>query len=154
MIVYKTNRRQRNTMTNEAIVLEANKHTEAIDILVQNGAAVLNGLINDVVSLKTFVVGEIPDVIQQLLFWEMWKNLIMFFGAIAIIIAMIVLNIKQFKFWKDGKRFYEYGSLCTLNVLQFFLLIPIMMWFNLTWLKIMIAPKLYLIQYAAELFKK
>ena len=113
----------------------------------------------------TFLSGQIPDVIQQLLLWKAWESFLHFFiVGIVLSIVIVYANIKQFNYWmqettdKNGyklKRINEdYGALSMLNIVQ-------LMWVfilpqaicDLTWFQIWIAPKIYLIEYAKEFIK-
>ena len=94
----------------------------------------------------TFLSGQIPDVIQQLLLWKAWESFLHFFiVGIVLSIVIVYANIKQFNYWMKEvtdscgakrKRINEdYGALVLCNILQF-------MWIyilpqalgNLTWL--------------------
>lgn len=113
----------------------------------------------------TFLSGQIPDVIQQLLLWKAWESFLHFFiFGVVLSIVIVYANIKQFNYWMQEttnnygdkrKRIGEdYGALAMLNIVQ-------LMWVfilpqaicNLTWFQIWIAPKIYLIEYAKEFIK-
>ena len=113
----------------------------------------------------TFLSGQIPDVIQQLLLWKAWESFLHFFiFGVVLSIVIVYANIKQFNYWmqettdKNGyklKRIHEeYSPLALLNIFQimWLLVIPNALG-NLTWFQIWIAPKIYLIEYAKEFIK-
>lgn len=118
---------------------------------------------------------QIPDVIHQLLMWKAVDSLISFFLPFALAIGLLSYC---FSFWKtvpkqrsrdnDGRapwladdyqgadgalygRYWFRGYVCF--VLGIFASVIAFFSFNLVWLQIWIAPKVYLIQYAAELIK-
>jgi len=119
-----------------------------------------------------FLVAEIPDVIQQLLVWHALESLIWFLPGLLLIAA------PWFVYWKWGGRgepgepYYgeaRYVETLTHNrlgevdgdgmgplmlgggvatVMGFTLLMN-----NLEWLQILVAPKLYLLEYARVLLR-
>ena len=113
----------------------------------------------------TFLSGQIPDVIQQLLLWKAWESFLHFFiVGIVLSIVIVYANIKQFNYWmqettdKDGykrKRINEnYSVIALFNTVQsiWVFILPQAIC-NLTWLQIWVAPKIYLIEYAMEFIK-
>ena len=113
----------------------------------------------------TFLSGQIPDVIQQLLLWKAWESFLHFFiVGIVLSIVIVYANIKQFNYWMQEttdsygyklKRIDEnYGILAMLNIVQltWVFILPQAIC-NLTWFQIWIAPKVYLIEYAKEFIK-
>ena len=110
----------------------------------------LTEILKGVLSAKDFMLAELPEVIQQLLLWKATLSIIWFIAAVAVLICLIS-QVK--KFWavllKEG---------CGAEVfIIFYLMLPVGAFFiaiaNLTWLQIWIAPKVYLIEYAASLAK-
>ena len=113
----------------------------------------------------TFLSGQIPDVIKQLLLWKAWESFLHFFiVGVVLSIVIVYANIKQFNYWMQEttdsygyklKRIDEnYGALAMLNIVQLtWLFILPQALCNLTWFQIWIAPKVYLIEYAKEFIK-
>lgn len=118
---------------------------------------------------------QIPEVLKQLLIWNFIQSLLSF--VIPLILLFITVSVAV-RFWKkvptqvsrdnDGMRpwivdeyrdrdnclhirhwIQGYASI----VVSVILTIIILFNMNLTWLKIWLAPKLYLIEYAASLIK-
>ncbi|KKL77173.1 hypothetical protein LCGC14_2037590 [marine sediment metagenome] len=101
-----------------------------------------------------------PLVVQEILRWHFAISFICFLFGIVLFVASIVTTIKVFKFlsiWLKKKvetdryadediRFFALAFL--------FIVIPscAIMYSNLAWLKILIAPRLFLIEYVANLF--
>lgn len=114
-----------------------------------------------------FLAGEIPDVIRQLLIWKAVESAIWFGLGILLLIAMIYGNYRQIKWIRSwlgkpcpGHYYKDLGlELCDRPelMLNFFQLLPgaviLSLLSNLDWLKIWIAPKVYLIEYAASMVK-
>lgn len=112
-------------------------------------------------SLETFdkgsewLAGEVPEVVEQLLLWHMIESLIIMSIGVALFLSLfkvipVILN-------ELSKPFIEHSDI-TVNIgfiYSFIVVIvaPVMIFFNLTWIKILIAPKLYLLEYAADLVK-
>lgn len=108
---------------------------------------------------------QAPLLVHEVLQWYFTYNLIMFIIALTIVLALIIINYKHAKWTlaqgklptNDQSDFYnEEGWI----MFRFFgtaaQIIPfIIAWnlFNLDWLKIWIAPRLWLIEYTAQLVK-
>lgn len=108
---------------------------------------------NGVDAAVSFSQAQVPDVIHQLLIWNAVSSLM--FQAVAILTVMgFLLTVK--KAWViaegySGADFFAFlyivcGALASIIMFVGF-------WFNFDWLKIWLAPKLYLIEYAASLMK-
>jgi len=104
----------------------------------------------------TFATAQIPDVIEQLLSWYLVYNFIKFMLGIFIIIAQIYGSYYWvFKIEPKIKAAHRYiATIFGVGIGGLFLfLLNITILLNLTWLKIWIAPKLFLIEYTASLIK-
>ena len=123
---------------------------------------ILDKTIGALGDTKDFMVQELPDVVSQLLMWYGIYNFIMFIVGATLLIFMIW----TFKFLiptKDkGGRYvetwvYDHNGDFETSVLFYgvhlITLIAITNTMNLTWLKILIAPKIWLIEYVATLAK-
>lgn len=132
---------------------------------------------NGIDAAVTFSQAQIPDVVHQLLLWEMTYSLIMTILPISTIPAVVWFvkwQCKKVEIGKFGNEGYSWdrgnpkysptmiwdskGELSFLIVpLAFFLFMwgswLILALAKMTWLKIMLAPKLYLLEYAASLIK-
>ncbi|SRG66452.1 Uncharacterised protein [Shigella flexneri 2a] len=128
-------------------------------------------------SAIAFSQAQIPDVVHQLLVWNIVDSLIKTLIAISTIPLVILFMKKQCKKVEIGK-FDNDGRSCDNGQPKYkptmiwesngeisFLILPLaavfVLWVsfiiavvtNMTWLKIWLAPKLYLIEYAASLIK-
>lgn len=119
---------------------------------------VLMGIINKTVEVTgeatNFLTAEIPEVVEQLLMWKMAESLMgVVLGFICGIIFLIIA-IKSSKKWPNPMD--EVTPLpLFLIIISYILsgLIPLCNW-NITWLQIWVAPKVYLIEYVASLATK
>ena len=123
-------------------------------------------------SATTFLSEQIPDVVQQLLLWHFTYNLILFVSGVALLITTGVI---LYKYGGKGRELTEEERKYTRNThkstithdedgiidprilatgfITFAILMISSSLINLTWLKIWLAPKIFLIEYAATLIK-
>ena len=118
----------------------------------------LTEILHGVLTAKGFMLAELPEVIQQLLLWKFWYHSARMAGFIVIIGLIIVLIVKVEKYVLNAedidrmdKRFFGWFLVPMLSIIPIVLISGI--FFNLTWLQIWLAPKVYLIEYAASLTK-
>lgn len=125
---------------------------QAQEVLAQMLQRVLDG----VDSAVDFSQAQIPDVVEQLLMWHMVENFVWFSVGILV---LFFSSLGMFKMVKKRKQIFNSegaefvfgfgGPVIFFGIVSGFALILS----NLDWLKILIAPKLYLLEYAAELIK-
>lgn len=130
----------------------------------------LNRAISGIDKAVEFSQAKIPDVIHQLLMWNFVESLMMTIIAIATIYPFFVFSRRQFKriiinsdsgYGREYKTTMIYDRDGDVNPLSlvygivsvFYSTVVIIVILDLTWLKIWIAPKLYLLEYAASLVK-
>lgn len=134
----------------------------------------LNLAIDGIEGAKNFAEREIPDVIEQLLMWEMVQSLVFFvIGTVFLIMSSILVaktpgTIKRAAEARDNKEswifVYKNREITTLSydarasgaatlVPAVFFALGSTWLLNITWLKIWIAPKLFLLEYASDLIK-
>lgn len=114
---------------------------------------ILSDLLQRAVSGIDAAVGfsqaQIPDVINQLLMWQTVSSIL----AQVICLALISISIwGAIKAWASNDVdtvvvTLIFGGILTVICLAVFSL-------NFDWLKILIAPKLYLLEYAASIVSK
>ena len=120
---------------------------------------ILNNVTQSVENGVSFLSEQLPDVIHQLLLWKAVESGIHFVILLALCIG---LGIAACKFLKAGRE-YKPKNACDDKAIGYFLLFGITLFIacvafvfasnQLEWLKILIAPKMYLIEYAAQLVK-
>lgn len=97
-----------------------------------------------------FAQKQIPDVIEQLLMWKFTESLISFIMGISLLLGSVWSMIYAFKKFKSGNWDLEASPLGMILILPFLISF---VYIDLTWLKIWIAPKLFLLEYVAKLIK-
>lgn len=124
-------------------------------------AAILERAIQGMDTSIAFLTAQLPDVIHQLLLYKLVLSAITFGVCVGALIFLLVLF---FRTWRpfivafhdtssaSESSAFGYGFLLViLGLLIFFA--GVVTANNLTWLKIWLAPKLFLIEYAASLIK-
>ena len=101
---------------------------------------------------------QIPEVLKQLLVWNFTFSFLIWFSATAIIVGYIIWMLTKFRWWFKNQRSTttEQDAAVTAVTIIWGIITFIMIfvfWCNLDWLKIWVAPKLYLLEYAASLIK-
>ena len=118
----------------------------------------LTELITSAVSAKDFIVSQTPEVVQQTINWYGGYYFILFALGLFIVCLILIANYIQYRCLK--KDFYEKMEYSDCfwwfvfvfgNIAQILWLIPLSYTINLQWLKIWIAPKLWLIEFAAKM---
>ena len=137
----------------------------------------LNKANNGIDSASDFLASELPDVIYQLLMWHGVYSLVLFTFGLFLLLS-VPYQIKKINsfipekikegdndnwFWKDGNgsyssfgfylertegAFFFYLAAFIFSIVEFAFILNFI---NLTWLQIWIAPKVWLLEYAAKL---
>lgn len=103
-----------------------------------------------------FSKAEIPAVIEQLLMWHMVESFVFFVIGLVVMTVPVFGGLAIKKYWQKiyredlepfvlgfgGPALFVAGLVGFMSVIH-----------NLDWLKIWIAPKLYLLEYGASLVK-
>ena len=117
----------------------------------------INKTISTAETTKEFLEAEIPDVIYQLLMWHGIYNFILFCVGIALITVVCYFNVKQVKWLikktKEDRDFIIEHPELMFNILQMFLFWAFIETINFQWLKIWVAPKVWLLDYAIQVVK-
>lgn len=123
----------------------------------------LGRLLDGLDATVTFLSAEIPDVIHQLLLWYAVKYGLECLFGLALLVGWIVAIRWGFKKARafeaslnmlasgEGKGYYLFGVAAFFLTLMMLVAVPAFI--NIQWLQILIAPKLWLIEYAAKLVK-
>lgn len=99
-----------------------------------------------------FLVEQVPDVVNQLLIWEATASAI---GMASWIIIVFLYSRGCVRLWNsdhDVQSADVLGGMVIFGILMSLLLLVIIE-VSFDWLKILVAPKLYLLEYAATLVK-
>lgn len=137
-------------------------------------ADMLERAMSGVDAAVEFSQAQIPDVVEQLLIWHMVESLLSCLAAVCVALCSFFLFRKGVasqkaarEAYKNGEkwtRFRESSSLTShaydIKASGVFFYVPASLiaiaspfFISTTWLKILIAPKLYLLEYAASLVK-
>ena len=128
--------------------------------------------IKDAEKIKTFVVGQTPEVLNQILLWKLFESLfpILILWIVTIYLGYSCWYMKRHRdpaikaargyegfkpnVWYDGDGDLDVGGLIMWGLFLLSLLIILIVMYNeTTWLKVLLAPKMFLLEYAAELVK-
>jgi len=133
--------------------------------LQQALTAMITKTSNGIDAGVSFLSAEIPEVIHQLLIWKMVESLLAFVAGLLLIIGTIWFiykhtrqvkvddyHIKPTFIFDDGGEIHP-GLVLVTVVSMLTIGFGIAGACNLTWLQIWIAPKLFLVEYAASLVK-
>jgi len=123
------------------------------DELKQKAQEALVTIIDDALKAHDFVIEQAPDVIQQLLTYHLVFHLAFFLVGLLVFIALHTGSWVVVKKWPDDyERGAQWGIFALMNL--FGILIGItFIGRNLVWIKIWLAPKIFLLEYAADLVR-
>ena len=131
--------------------------------LKEQAEQALQAIIQTALEVKDFVIEQAPDVIRQLISFEFWTSIsAQAMTVLGFLVAMIFgMCFLKYRWWSDGTTYSgkrdespslvigwvativgicgAIGSICATP--------------SLVWFKIWIAPKVFLIEYAASLVK-
>ena len=99
----------------------------------------------------SFVLSEIPEIVNQLLVWKFWVAMTWSVVSFAV---FIIANIYGFKYLIKGIKEHDHdiGFLGTIILIPNFLtILPVTIINTGIWMQIWLAPKIYLIEYASKL---
>jgi uncharacterized membrane protein YidH (DUF202 family) len=116
---------------------------------------ILTEIIQSAQTAKDFVIDQAPDVIQQLLAWHFW-----FHAAFVLILSVIMIlafftarwfNLKRIAAKERCKSADNYELCIGFSIVAVIVSFVFVVYNAIMMLKIYIAPKLYLLEYAASL---
>lgn len=123
---------------------------------------VINKVTSGVEGAIEFSKEQIPDVLEQLLMWNMCESIMW----LVIGLVLVVTSVKMFFGWNSRKKVILSSDYCgedkeDLQTIWWVVLIvigvagiPFVIYNTLEIIKIIVAPKLYLLEYAADLVKQ
>ena len=121
---------------------------------LQKALGVLLNKANDGIDAASgFLASELPDVIQQLLMWHGVLNLIYCVVGIVGAFVFVCIDIKLFKLVKslDCEESLVVGYVMFGSIPRVFICIVLHSYINVEWVQIWLAPKVWIIEYAAKL---
>ncbi len=116
-------------------------------------ASLLSKTVSGIDAGTAFLQTELPDVIQQLLVWKAAVSGMSMIGFFALAYAIYRLNKWQMHYWNgvlEHDELLDHPE-AIFNLFQIAWLIPLVHLWSIDWLQIWLAPKIYLIEYAASL---
>ena len=121
------------------------------DILNQRLDSILSFIETSMKSGAAFAQDQAPDVIQQLLAWKFYVHLIQFSFGIFVFLCCAYAGYRFIK-WAIGDAVEE------LVPISLLLLLPMlgavfMLMEGIKFIEILVAPKLYLLEYASSLLR-
>ena len=136
-----------------------NEQTQAVitEILTKALKAVEQG--------AEFLAGELPEVVEQLLIWHFVSSILTAISGVILLGSIIYFIRKQVAWWnqdvdceygggKEKRYLSSSAPLIGFNILLIFPIIHSLSYIGDTaWLKIWVAPKLFLLEYAASIVK-
>jgi len=147
----------------KAVEGAVSRGAETIEII--NSA--LKGLLTGAGKLEDFTVEQLPDVIVQFLQWRFYLHLV---ECVFPTILLIIVGYSVYRGYKHGisitsrpgrydntvfyhSEGYFVGFVVTTGICSFISLTVFFAKFNIKWLQILVAPKIYLLEYAASTIK-
>ncbi|BDH46406.1 hypothetical protein TUM12370_24500 [Salmonella enterica subsp. enterica serovar Choleraesuis] len=107
-------------------------------------------------SAVAFSQAQIPDAIHQLLVWNLMESLLFSVLGLLLFFVFQLASWQLFKYFRRewaGDNWIMHPEIMPLMICYGLTFTPLA-WCSLDWLKIWLAPKLYLIEYAASLVGK
>lgn len=156
-------------VTTNSVTIQATLNDVVIDILrgaKSAGAEVYNTSKSAVVASVDFAKQRVPDVVDQFIKWKITERVVYVIGWLVVACCLYVVSNK-IKVWSDKFRIEHpdelhdrYGNLTQYETGMFFkwatrvgaiAIITFNIWFNgMTIAKILIAPKVFLIEYVVD----
>ena len=106
-------------------------------------------------TTEAFVIEQTPIYIQELLAWNFWHSFLFFSIGVGMLIA---LGFCIKKITTSGGEFWEDENVpvavpVVLGTIICLIVGPILTFNNIDWLKIKIAPRVWLVEYVADKIK-
>ena len=133
--------------------------------LVQRAEQVLLDMLNKAAEIGSAAVDEIPLVVQELLTWHFYNNLILWIVGVLFTVLWVTFAVKL---WQDGSKLTgnehrpkqikrdlwdNEGVWLIISVVFGSVISSVWLLNQTTWLQILVAPRLYLLESAAQLIK-
>lgn len=133
--------------------------TAITNTLENTVAEFINRTMMGIDSFTNFAEAQLPEYIQQLLAWNAWYNICIFGVGVLVLSALVFVDRKMWIYvdkeekgdWDEDAIIVYWGIGTILRVMVYGFVAAV--FFNLEWLKIWIAPKVWLVEYASNLIK-
>lgn len=115
----------------------------------------LEGLSTRLEGVENIVITETPLVVQEFLLWHWWSSCIAasscaLFGIVSLVIFFIFFR-KMIQDTKDDVAPYVFGAAISIVISVFLIISSVNN--TITCAKISVAPRVYLVEKAAEMFE-
>jgi hypothetical protein len=119
---------------------------------------IAQGILNSVDKIKSFSEYQLPEYISQLMTWHTMQSCFRLMISFVFLFITFILIKKTFNQVECRDENGEHSESTLIKIIIYIVLVIITIKiacvnFNLTWLKIWIAPKVWLIDYATGLLK-
>lgn len=112
----------------------------------------LSAVITTAATAKDFVLAELPKVFEELLKWKFYESIMYNIIGIGLLLICYLLLYFTKKNWELVEDFcMEEFMIVFCVVVSTLSVFSLPFLFNLDWLQILVAPKVYLIEYASKL---
>lgn len=123
-------------------------------------AKIIEKTMSGIDATITFLSEQLPDVIHQLLVWKMVYSMLTDIGVILVVAGYVYVNYLVYKWVSTSASVYD-GDRLGWHIVHLFVCVLssmvmvswTMTYFDFVWLQILVAPKIYLIEYGASLIK-
>ena len=100
---------------------------------------------------KIFILSEMPEVVSQLLLWGALQSLLIFCAFLIPLAAVLYVFYRAYKdSTLPNKKMTEGTIVCLIVCALFAIGFSSLALSNLEWLQILVAPKVYLLEYIRE----
>jgi len=99
-----------------------------------------------------FITEQTPEVVYQLLLWHGVCSAVLTAFGLILMLCLAYINYRQLKWFIKIDNKADYPQMMV-NMFQIFPIILFCSFINLTWLKIWIAPKVWLLEYIGTMVK-
>ena len=108
-------------------------------------------ILNSAISAKDFIVGQLPEYLEQLLMWHAIYNFVFFLLGASLAALVCYAEVRLYRWIKSDKEKYDFffGTV----IISVGLFVVAIKMINLEWLMIIVAPKAWLAEYAAALVR-
>lgn len=118
----------------------------------------INEILTILKSTKSFVVNQMPDVVQQILHWSIAESALLILIGLGMFVGAVWGLIKIRQKWKDRANHYDDDEFLFIIsaigcVCGGFVSVPIFFINLFSLVKILVAPKIYLLEYFTGLLR-
>ncbi len=118
---------------------------------------IIEGAKNGLAVVVETLQEQAPLPVKEILWWESIQSAIWFFGSIIIVVVLCCNWSKAKQTWITGTATWDENSppcfaVPCIAIVCGWIVCPIITACHITWLQILIAPRLFLLEYVAKWF--